>query len=545
MHLRAAPIPPSLLATLIGLAALGCGSRSGLLPGDEEPSMGGSPNTMPTGSAGMPTAPECRTAADCPQPPPNQCGTASCNAGRCALDPGPICDDNNPCTVDACVTGTCAFMDGRVDADGDGAFASGTRDDPKAALGCGQDCNDSDPKIHPGAVELCDATDNDCNGVVDDGALLGAPKGPPTRVSPASAMHAEAAGLAFDGTNYGASITTWTDRSFGQFQRLNANGKLLGKPEQVAHVNAESYGGPLAWSGERYLTAYQDARQGGSYEIYFDLLNPQGQRLIEDLRVTRADKFSLRPSVLWTGAETLLIWDDRRFEAAGDASAIFGQRVSIDGKLVGENLRLSPQGVRAENATAALSDTGVGVAFEMMDAAGRPVLGFLTTSRALGQPSAVTTIDFQDANSPVVTAVGEDYVVTFHQHGDTVIGPSIFGVVIGKSGIRRGPQSLTAGAAHARGNATYSYGDRFVMVWADDRSGIYQLYAQVFDANLAPLGEPLAVTSTGTLVQGPVVAPGPNGALGVLYTDQGKGAYQPFFTQLQCVQGPSHSGPAK
>ena len=42
-----------------------------------------------------------------------------------------------------------------VDADGDG-YASTV------------DCDDADPEIHPGAEELCDAIDNDCDGFVDD-----------------------------------------------------------------------------------------------------------------------------------------------------------------------------------------------------------------------------------------------------------------------------------------------------------------------------------------------------------------------------------------
>lgn len=43
-----------------------------------------------------------------------------------------------------------------VDSDGDGVF-----DD--------QDCSPQDALSYPGAPELCDATDNDCNGDVDDG----------------------------------------------------------------------------------------------------------------------------------------------------------------------------------------------------------------------------------------------------------------------------------------------------------------------------------------------------------------------------------------
>jgi hypothetical protein len=255
------------------------------------------------GTAGTINEPACVTAADCPQPPPDQCGTASCTAGVCALVTGPACDDGDPCTVDMCVSGGCMFTDGRIDADGDGVFASGTSADPKAALGCGKDCDDSAANVYPGAPELCDSLDNDCNGIVDDGTSLLAPQLPPTRVSPASAMHAQAAGLAFDGSAFGATITSWMGRSQGQFQLLDAQGKRLGEPQRIARVNAEAYGGALVWAPElgEFLTAYEDARQGGSYEIYFDLLNSKGLRVIEDLRVTNAEDHSLRPSVLWTG----------------------------------------------------------------------------------------------------------------------------------------------------------------------------------------------------------------------------------------------------
>lgn len=48
-----------------------------------------------------------------------------------------------------------------VDADGDGH--------PD-----GPDCNDADPAVFPGAVEVCNGIDDDCNGVIDDGCVGGA-----------------------------------------------------------------------------------------------------------------------------------------------------------------------------------------------------------------------------------------------------------------------------------------------------------------------------------------------------------------------------------
>lgn len=537
--MRRLPIVRSLLVLSSGwLLALACGSRTGLPPGRvHDDGVGGDQGIPDAGPDAPPDAPECVIAADCPQPPPNQCGTAACFEGVCLLEIGVICDDGDPCTVDACQGQACTFTSARVDADGDGVFARGTASDPNAALGCGNDCNDANAKIFPGAVELCDGLDNDCNGVQDDGTGL-VPSGiAPVRVSPVDAELADATGLAFDGQGFGASMSVKIGTWQGHFRQLDAQGGLLGDSQRIAHVNAESYGGPLSWSGERYLTAYGDARQAGNYEIYFDLLNRTGQRLTQDLRITEAEDFSLRPAMAWTGAEGLLVWDDRRFEGAMDGSVLMGQRVSIDGALIGGNILLTPAGVAGEGASITLSDTGLGIAFVSTEGLDETRVRFMTTSRTLEQPSAVTTIDFSNAVAPAVAALGDKYVVTFHQESAS-IGPAIYGVVIGSKGVELGPFSLTAGGTHARGNATYSYGNRFVMVWADDKDGVYQLYEQVFDAKLAPISKRQRVTMTGTKALGPVIAPAANGGLGILYTDESTSRRQVYFTMLNCQAVP-------
>jgi hypothetical protein len=519
------PLARSLVLSGGWLLALSCGSRTALPPG----------RVLAEGDAGEPPVMtlECTVAAECPQPPPGQCGEARCTENRCELTLGQVCDDGDPCTVDACQAQLCVHTDGHVDADGDGVFARGTSADPTAPLECGQDCDDANEGVFPGAVELCDALDNDCNGIIDDGTGLEAPTTAPIRVSPADAEQSRAAGLDFDGEAFGATMTVQRGTWQGHFRRLDRNGNPLADSERVARVNAESYGGPLIWTGERYLTVYDDARQDGNYEIYFNLLNREGQRLNEDLRVTTADDYSLRPSIVWTGVEALVVWDDRRFEDAGDASAIFGQRISLEGQLLGSNVRLTPPSVQGEGASIALSDSGVGIAFvSVTDGLDETRIRFLTASRGLEKPSDVTTIDFANADNPVVAALEKTYVVTFHEDSG-VIGPSIFGVVIGPNGVERGPQSMTVGGNYARSNATYSYGDRFVMVWAE-KGATYQLYAQVFDAKLAPVSARLRVTNTATDTVGPALARSADGGLGILYTDSTE--EQTYFTKLNCVE---------
>ncbi len=90
-------------------------------------------------------------------------GIESCNVSSgCMPGTAPSCDDMNPMTGDRCDEALNACRNDPVDMDGDG--------DPPESAG-GHDCDDNDPTISSLAREVCNRRDDNCNGMIDEGAL--------------------------------------------------------------------------------------------------------------------------------------------------------------------------------------------------------------------------------------------------------------------------------------------------------------------------------------------------------------------------------------
>jgi len=123
--------------------------------GNATPSDGCEPDTC---------TPSCTEDADCDDG--LLCnGGETCNTalGRCQAAASDICDDSDPCTADSCEEETgCANE--LIDSDGD-MYAAATC--TTAGL-MGDDCDDVNFSVYPGADELCDGIDNDCDGTVDN-----------------------------------------------------------------------------------------------------------------------------------------------------------------------------------------------------------------------------------------------------------------------------------------------------------------------------------------------------------------------------------------
>lgn len=93
-------------------------------------------------------------------------GTETCDLGThvCAAGSTLSCDDSMPCTDDSCDPSS-GCINKLADTDGDG-FSWIT-----CYAGYQVDCNDGDNSIFPGAPQMCDGLDHNCDMAVDDGSL--------------------------------------------------------------------------------------------------------------------------------------------------------------------------------------------------------------------------------------------------------------------------------------------------------------------------------------------------------------------------------------
>ncbi len=508
MRLRAAI---SLTALGLGSAAAteGCGSRSELL--------------------GCTTNAECVDTRDL-------CTHFACEQQRCVRVSQTTCNDNNACTTDSCnrKTGACAFAPLSVDLDGDGHATPLQGFEPGAPGACGDDCDDSDSSAYPGKKEVCDGVDNDCDGIVDNGATYApASVGNELRISELDADYAEPDFLARGGAGALAAYSASRSGQLGtELRRLDAAGTPVSAPAALTGADAAGTNSAAVWTGDRWGIAWSD-RRDGNFEIYFATLDAQGSKLAPgDERITVSDGFSLYPKLVWNGHEFDLVWQE---EVGAATFALQGQRLGVDGSLLGPIASLAG-GLTAQGPALAAGRKELGLSWiegtPSQHAVRFQTIGF--DFAPLTAPITITSGAIQGvAASVAFNRTG--YVVAFTDPRAGKRG--VYAAVASTDGsLVIPPVAIALPGSDARDIAMLPLGDRVEFVYGDDRDGNqgYELYARTMWADLGPIAPPTRVTQARGDSISPSIAFTRSGAVGVLFRDDRGTSPAVFATTLAC-----------
>lgn len=493
-----------------------------------------------------PPQPECFVDNDCPGIK-NLCKPVYCdlalgaaqgaprNGGIC-VDLDPVdCDDGDECTEDKCApkTAECSHEPKTLDKDNDGFRGPLAGFMPGAPGSCGDDCDDTSELAFPGNMEVCDGVDNDCNTIIDDGAAYIPLLNNPVRLS-GDIAPAGPGGLDWSGTSYAAVYTGTVDGLTMRLSMLAPTGDPLGPEVPIVFQNGDNAGGPVVWVGDRYGVAWQD-RRSGDYEVYFTLLDESGAKVLADQRITEALEFSINTTLTWTGTEFVTVWQDER-EGMFD---IYGQRLSLDGAKIGNNVKMT-QAFNAANEApqVAAGLTTIGMAWS----AGNPskrFINFQVFNPDLTpniSPMSLTNGSTQ-AVCPTIAWNSGQYIIVWY---DKTANPkAIYGAVADEMGtILVSPKALTQpGQFRSRYPTVKTLGDRVLIVYADDRdqNDGYELYTLMLDTQLNPMSDERRITFAKRDSIYPIAAFGPDGNVGILFRDDRSGEQHTWFTRLGCV----------
>jgi hypothetical protein len=145
--------------------------------------------------------------------------------------------------------------------------------------------------------------------------------------------------IAFDGSN---TLVVWGDgRNIGSTAndiyaaRVSPAGAILDPTGIAVSRAARSQWSPAAAFGDSvYLTAWQDDRVSGTYNIYAARITPDGGLLDPTgIAVCTAANTQNNPALVFDGTDFVAVWDDARRSGIGD---IYGARVTLQGVVYDE-----------------------------------------------------------------------------------------------------------------------------------------------------------------------------------------------------------------
>ncbi|MHC4837224.1 MAG: TolB family protein [Planctomycetota bacterium] len=429
-----------------------------------------------------------------------RCGTGACadNAtpSSCTEGVETPCAPAMPAADDAVCDGEDADCDGRTDEDyvvvdtcGVGACADAAT--PSSCVGGIETaCAPGDAAADDA---VCDGVDSDCDEAVDEDYVVVAECGVGAcraDATPSSCVDGgEIACAPGDEGVESVDVCDGVDEDCDG--RVDEAVEPTAEDTRVSEGDFTSIASSLAWNGDGYGVAWQDARAGNAaMQIRFRQLDADGATETADTQISTIAGAHREPSLAWTGVGYGVVWSsnsDVRVELFFSAVSAAGAKVGVDRKLT--------TGFAGEARRPSLVFDGAGFAVAWQDTRNNPGGGAVSpisdiyfgrfTLNQAGEPifseTRVTTTD-ADSVLPSLVRTDTGYAVAWTEIGGGTQNIMMQRLTVG--GVLDGdPIAVTDTDSTSSTPSLAWNGNGYGVAWQDTRSGQVQIWFQEINAN--------------------------------------------------------------
>ena len=339
--------------------------------------------------------------------------------------------------------------------------------------------------------------------------------------------------LIWTGSEYGIS---WCDDRDGNYEisfaRLDSSGSKIGPDIRVTHNSARSYFPSLVWTGIEYGISWEDDRDG-DWEIYFARLDSLGNKMGPDVRITYDSSHLSSSTLVWAGNEYGISWCDNRCGNYG----IYFVRLDSSGNKIGSETWLivnylypsSPSLVWNGNEygiswfdNQCCGDMSFEIYFARLDSSGNKI----------GSDVRITQ-NASFSGFPSLVWNGNEYGVSWEDDRDETYG-EIYFARLDSSGSKIGSDVRVTHNASFSGSPLLVWnGSEYGVSWQDERDGNYEIYFAQLDLSGSKTGSDIRVTDNFALSYSPSSI-WTGSEYGVSWHDDRDGDWEIYFTRIGC-----------
>lgn len=336
-------------------------------------------------------------------------------------------------------------------------------------------------------------------------------------------------------------VLAWADGTYGvvwlesgadgdavYFTRVDGAGTKLGDDVQVSGPGAKAFVPTLAWSGDGYGVAWADQRDG-DYDIYFRALDADGTPMGDEVPITNTTTTAYSPSLVWTGTQFAMAWQDDRDAANGE---IYWGGLGVDGRTVDE-VRVTNDG--SASAGAKLVTTADGFGLLWMDTRGGGNYGaYIVTLDAAGNPGTPHRLSAAGSTSldDSLAWTGKQFVAAWDDIRDPV--RTIYFARADAAGVPVGSEvKEVAPVDDALFPAVVTDGSQIAIAWRQDGGGLSDLTLGRRSSNGDEAGSPIPITRGEHMFSPPSLVSAGKGILAVAWEDGHDGNYEIYLRELE------------